>query len=354
MKKKFILIYFVVAAALVSSCEGKWDEHYTANEPSKDWGTKPEQLPTLFSTISQNADQYSYILSLFDTEECSILNEYLKQYGDYSIVLFTDTQFDEAVSSVSPDFEAAVAANENLKAELIKSTFTRNCIVGKRSDINSNDNLLSFDGKNVSLSDIVKVQELDNGLVYAYNSELELLALDIFSFTIQPETWPNYSMGGGSSRKTVIVPQTENGNGSASWFNGNNTHLFMKIGGTANGKTYYWLNGFTYKITVGVGLYRSTKLALWTHAAAGADQKMVMTDSPLFDESGDFVNATYDGGMTELYFELPLYARENKNQAVKFHIDFRSRTAPDVDGITPATEQKGFVVDYIIYEPIFN
>lgn len=355
--------YFLslILAVLLSACNNEWDEHYSSTDIDSDWGSLPEASITLYDILKENEEEYSYILSLFDLEisederASSWLNRYIDKYQKYTIILFTDKQFDEKLNSISNGLLEKINENNTLKTALIKATILRNMLIGNH-EIVVGEEYQTFDKKVITInSEFGNSISLKNSTVYRINSSIELFPIDFFTVKVETESWSDYVMGGGSSRTTVMLPKAYGGNGVATCFKDNGAHLFLRIGGVVDDKSYMLIDGVSYKIKVLVGLYKSMKAAFWTDGESGDnadDQKLYMENSLYFDAENDFCNANLNAGMALLEFEAPLYNRENNK--VKFHIDFRNRKAPDVDGEVPTAEQRGLIIDYIEFEPMFN
>lgn len=350
----------IIFAILLVACNNEWNNHYSPIDGEQDWGNLPNESASLYDVLMQQEEQYSYILSLFDKEigdnkkESSWLNTYFEKYPQYTFMLFTDKQFDDKLSNISSVLSEGVNKNEQLKTALIKSVVLRNILIGQQ-EVTAGNEYRSFDKTFVKMaSEPKEFVTLKNGNVYLPDESIVWFPMDFFTIRIEPETWKDYTMGGGSSKTTFMLPKAFGGNGLGTCFKDEGKHLFMKIRGIINNKSYILVDGITYKIKVLMGLYKSMRAAFWAHGnpAMGAkDQKLYMENSPYFNEEHDFYNSDLNAGMQLFEFEAPLF---NKDGYVKFHIDFRNRKAPDVNGMAPTADQRGVIIDYIEFEPMFN
>ena len=82
------------------------------------------------------------------------------------------------------------------------------------------------------------------------------------------------------------------------------------------------------------------------------NEKIPIADAEYLDDSGDLFNDDINKGMRLL--ELGPVAFYKNERMTKFHIDFRDRTFPPIDGVEPTSDQRGLIIDFIEFIPVFN
>lgn len=347
--KKTVKIFnktlLVFAILLVASCNN-WDEHYNQLSPTNVEAPKP--LPDLAEAI-QSQTGYSYVSTILESGE---LKPYFDKNRAFTLFVFTDEQFDNTVSGLSSELSQVLQNDSTYRMSVVKATLLRNAFTHEEKTTPKGE-FKTFDGAKVNVDfDVTPVAKVNHGTVYAYTDNIVLFPEDFFTIMFHPESWTSFNMGGGSSRTNVTVPEAFDGNGGATWFSGGSAHLIINIGGVVDGKSYSVIDGVNYKIRLCVGLYKSIKCQFMTYNKTGGDQKIYGSDTEYFDTDNEFVNGDINKGMRIVELNtVPLY---NKSGMTKFHIDFRNRTFPLIDGVAPTTDQRGIIIDYIEFIPVFN
>lgn len=345
--KQHVLILCIIAVGLflTTSCndwEGHYDKTFAENI------AVPDTLPDLMTLIEDEAN-YSYISTLLKAET---FDKEIAENPNFTLLSFTDAQFDNTVKEISPKLFEVLQSDSAFNMEVVKATLLRNMFVGKNK-IAAGKQYTAFDGKKVTVNFSTEALQQANHInVYPYSNTIHLFPTDFFTVKIEMEQWDDMAIGWGVRTKEVlIVPKAFNGNGSAKWFSGKNSHFYIKIGGMADGKSYNVIDGVDYKINLCLGLYRVIKAAFWTYDENLKDKKLFCEESEYYDADNDFMNADLNKGMQLLQLETPLYNKRGKS---KFHIDFRKRDFPLVNEAPPTEEQKGIIIDYIELIPQFK
>jgi hypothetical protein len=350
---------------------------------------------TLYGFLRKNKSIYSYILSLYDNvtfdekasakyvdangkmaydsvflAKSSYLDPYLSN-SDYStVILFTDQQFDNGLTTFSSAVNAAISASPAIKKGLIAQTYVQNVFKGSKILPSGTENWQAVNGLSQAVNSVklnAKIEVLQNVSVMKYSDLSSNLATNYFSLLIQAD---NYTLagvegasGGTNAHEVISVPQFAKGNGLARRIYPNstagNSHAFFTIGGVQKGSFVPVLNGVNYKINMCISLTRSIKCILWVYDQGTADKKLYLDADANFDSSKNFICNTLNGEMRVIEFPVQLlYTRvANNAPTFKFHVDYRplALTAfPQINGVAPTVAQTGIVIDYLEFIPVLN
>jgi hypothetical protein len=348
---------------------------------------------TLYGFLKKNKLTYSYIFSLFDNvsfdekasikyvgengkmiydsvflAKSSVLDPYLSSTDFYTVILFTDQQFENSLSLMSDAAKSAISATPSIKKGLISATVIQSFFQGTKNIPAVTENWNAVNGFNQTIDPArlsSKVDIMQQVTVLHYNDLTSNLATNYFSLKIQGDEYnlsgTEGASGGGNAHEVISVPVYEKGNGLARRIYPNsmagNSHAFYTIGGNQKGTFVAALNGVTYTVRMAVSLTRSIKCILWVYDAGTADKRLYLDSDGNFDTSKYFICGTLNGGMRLIEFPAQtLYTRvANGAPTFKFHIDYRNiavSSFPKIDGVTPTLAQTGIIIDYLEFIPV--
>jgi hypothetical protein len=348
---------------------------------------------SLYGFLKKNKATYNYIFSLYDNvtfdEKASVkfvgangkitydsvflakstqLDPYFSIAEYCSVILFSDQQFDNAVTALNTAVKSAISATPEIKKGLIFRTFIQSCFKGLKSLPSTAVNWQAVNGSSQTINPTKlssKVDIMQNFTVMQYNDLSSNLAIDYFSLLIQTDEYTlggvEGASGGANAHEVIPVPVFAKGNGFARRIYPNstsgNSHAFFTIGGLQKGAFVPALNGVTYTVRMCVSLTRSMKCILWVYDQGTADKRLYLDSDNNFDSGKNFFCNTLDGAMRLIEFPAqPLYTRvANNAPAFKFHTDYRNLTLamfPQINGVAPTVAQTGIVIDYIEFIPV--